>query len=333
IADPPETQKAPAGAFIERFSPSLALVFALLLGLLVVAHQAALLIHLTIREGVLIALIGVIAALELDTDRRTDQLKHAAVGVFQVADIGLGYRLDLVAVNHDQRRVGTTQVGIAQLDAAIVDHGRRMIADGVFKNRGQTVGGPAGDRRLERGLHRLVQVTHAGAMQRRDKVDIGKVDEEQPALQLDLHVIALARLHAVPFVQGNHQSAAAFQHEAEQVKVMIDHTFAGIHDEYHDVGVLDRLQGFHHRELFHRLKDLAATTYASGINQGVLLVIALERDVDTIAGGTGLVIHDDSFFTEHAVDQGRLADVGTADDRQLDTVLLARARNALSFLT
>ncbi len=37
----------------------------------------------------------------------------------------------------------------------------------------------------------------------------------------------------------------------------------------------------------------------------------------------GLVIDDHPLFTEHAVDQGRLADVGPADDGDLDAVLLA----------
>ena len=114
---------------------------------------------------------------------------------------------------------------------------------------------------------------------------------------------------------------------------MVDHAFACIHNEHHDVGILNRLQGLDHRELFHRLEDLAAATHASGIYQGVLLVIALERDVDAVAGGTGLVIHNDPFFTQHAVDQGRLTNVRPADDRQLDAVLLARAGNALGFLT
>src|SRR5690606_32582136 len=141
-----------------------------------------------------------------------------------------------------------------------------------------------------------------------------------------------ARLHAVPLVQGDHQRTTAFQHEAQQVEVMVDHAFAGIHDEHHHVRVLDRLQGFHHGELFHRFENLAAPTHARRVDQRVLFVIPFEWDVDAVAGGTRLVVDDDPVFAQHAVDQGRFADVGPPDDRQLDAVFLARARNAFGLL-
>src|SRR3990167_11232950 len=114
----PRDAKGTRRCLYRAFESRLALVFTLLLSLLVVAHQTAFLVHLTIRKGVLVALIGVITTLELDADRRADQLEHTPVGVFQIANIGLGHRIDLVAVDHDQRRVGTTQGGAAQLDAA-----------------------------------------------------------------------------------------------------------------------------------------------------------------------------------------------------------------------
>ncbi len=296
------------------------------------AHQPALLVHLAIREGVLVALVGVVAALVLDTDRRTDQFQHAAEGVFQVARVGLRHRVHLVAVDHDQRRVGTAEVGIAQLDAAPADHRRLVLLHRVLEDLRQPVSRPAGDRRGERGLHRFVQVAHAGAVQRGDEVDVGVVDEEQPALQLGLHVIALTRLHAVPLVQRDHQRPTGLDGEAEQVEVVVDHAFAGVHDEDHHVGVLDRLQRLHHRELLDFLVDLAALAHAGGVDQRVLLVVALEGDVDAVAGGAGLVIDHHAVFAEHAVDQGRLAHVGPADDGDLDAVLLARAGNALGFL-
>ena len=113
---------------------------------------------------------------------------------------------------------------------------------------------------------------------------------------------------------------------------MIDHAFAGVHHEDHHVGVFDRLQGFDHGEFFDFFVDLAALAHTGGVDQRVLLVVTLERDVDTVAGGAGLVVDDYPVFTEHAVDQGRLADVRTADDGDLDPVFFARARNALGFL-
>ena len=236
-------------------------------------------------------------------------------------------------MDHDNRRVGTTQVGVTQFDPAVVDHRRSVIAHCVFQDLGQTVGRPAGDRRLERVLYGRVEIAHASTVQCRDEVDIGKLDEEQATLQLDFHEIALARRHAVPLVDRDHQCPTGLQGKAQQVEVVVHHAFAGVHHEDHHVGVFDRLQGFHHRELFNFFVDLAALAHTGGVDQRVLFLVTFERDVDAVAGGTGLVVDDYPVFTEHTVNQGRLADVRAADDGDLDTVFFTRARNALGFLT
>src|SRR5690554_6116453 len=74
-----------------------------LLGLLAVAG---------VRHGV----EGVLAGTELEAHRRAADLEHLAEGVGQVAAVGLGQRLGLVAVDHDDRRVAAALVGHAQLD-------------------------------------------------------------------------------------------------------------------------------------------------------------------------------------------------------------------------
>src|SRR5471030_535170 len=326
-------KKAPLAPFLRKPFTGSTLIAAFFIGFLVVRHHPTLLVDLTVSQRVLVAFVRVLAAFELDANRRTDQLQDTTVGVFQVAYIRLRYFLDLVAVDHDQRRVGAAQVSVTQLDAAAADHRWRVLADRIFEDLGQTAGWPAGNSGFERRLYRLVKVTDARTVQCRDEVDVGEVDEEQTALQLDLHVLALARLHTVPFVQRDNQCATRFQGEAQQVQVVIDDTLAGIHHEDHDVGVLDRLQGFDHGELFNFFVDLAALAHTCGVDQRVLLVVTLERDVDTVARGARLVIDDNPVFTEHAVDQRRLADVRATDDRDLDAVFFAWARDALGFLT
>src|SRR5690606_41243933 len=92
-----------------------ALVPALFLGLLVMAHQAALLVYLTLGQLVLLLRKGVVAALVLDTNRRAGQLEHLAEDIFQVTSVGARHRVHLVTVNHDDRRVGATVVGVAQV--------------------------------------------------------------------------------------------------------------------------------------------------------------------------------------------------------------------------
>src|SRR5690606_1661165 len=77
------------------------LVTALLFGLLVVRHEPPLLVHLTVGQGVLLTLVGVLAALVLDADLRVDQLEHTAIGVLEIARVVFGYRIDLFEVIHD----------------------------------------------------------------------------------------------------------------------------------------------------------------------------------------------------------------------------------------
>src|SRR5690606_37953038 len=133
------------------------LVTTLLFGLLVVRHESPLLLHLTIGQRVLLTLVWVLPSLVLDADRRADLLYNTAVGVLEIARVGLGYRIDLVAVNHDDRRVRPPQVRIAQLDAAAGDHRRLVFAHCILEDLRQAAGRPASNRRLKRGLHRLVE--------------------------------------------------------------------------------------------------------------------------------------------------------------------------------
>src|SRR5574344_2317332 len=291
-------------------------------------HQTFFLVDLAFGQGVFLVGVGVVAALEFDADRRADQLEYAPVGVFQVAHISLGHMVGLVAVNNDQRRVGTAQVGIAQLDATAIDHRRLVLLHGGQQDVGQLAGRPAGDGRGKGLLYRAIQVTDAGAVQGGNKVDIGKVDEIQPAFQLGLDVIAFGRLHAVPLVDRHHQRLAGLQRKAEQAEVVFDNAFAGIDHKDHHVGILDGLQGFHHLEFFYVFVDTAATTNDSGINQGVFALFALKGNIDAVAGGAGLVVDHHPFFTENAVDQRRLAHIGAANDGNLDAVLFAGARDA-----
>ncbi len=110
---------------------------------------------------------------------------------------------------------------------------------------------------------------------------------------------------------------------------MLDHAFAGIHDENHDVGVLDRLQRLDHRKLFDGLENLAAAAHTGRVDQRVLLVVAFEGNVDAVTGCTSLVINDDPLLAKHAIDQRRLTHIGPADDRDLDAIFFARSGDAL----
>src|SRR5690606_41219855 len=64
------------------------LVTALLFGLLVVRHEPPLLVHLTVGQGVLLTLVGVLAALVLDADRLDDKLEYTTGGIRETARVG-----------------------------------------------------------------------------------------------------------------------------------------------------------------------------------------------------------------------------------------------------
>src|SRR5690606_15858812 len=111
-----------------------------------------------------------------------------------------------------------------------------------------------------------------------------------------------------------------------------NHALTSIHDKDHYVGVLNRLQRLDHGELFDRFEDLAATAYACGVDQRVFFVATFEGNIDTVSGGSSLIINNDPLFPEHAVDQRRFADIGPTDDGNLDAILLARSRYPLWLL-
>ena len=114
------------------------------------------------------------------------------------------------------------------------------------------------------------------------------------------------------------QRAAGLEDEPGQVRVLLGHALARVEQQDHDVGVLDRLQRLHDRELLDRLEHLAAPADARGVDQRVATLVALEVEVDRVARRARLVEGDDALLAEQRVDQRRLADVGAADDRDLD---------------
>ena len=132
-----------------------------------------------------------------------------------------------------------------------------------------------------------------------------------------LTCVAPLLAQAIPLVDRHHQRPPGLEDEAGDVRVLLGDVLPRIEHQDHDVGILDRLQGLHHRELLRRLVDLAAAAQAGGVDQRVGPPAALELDVDAVAGRAGLVEGDDALLAEEGVDQRGLADVGPADDGDL----------------
>jgi hypothetical protein len=68
-------------------------------------------------------------------------------------------------------------------------------------------------------------------------------------------------------------------------------------------------------EFLDRLVHARTAPYARGIDQDVFAVIALEGHRDTVTGCARLVEDDQPILAEQPVDERRLADVWTPDDR------------------
>src|SRR6185436_7314976 len=98
-----------------------------------------------------------------------------------------------------------------------------------------------------------------------------------------------------------------------EVCILVGDVLRDIEHQHHHIGVLDRLQGFHHRELFDHVVDLAAAAYSSRVDQRIAPAAALEVDVNAVAGSTRLVECDHPLFAEQRIYQCGLADVRPAD--------------------
>ncbi len=102
---------------------------------------------------------------------------------------------------------------------------------------------------------------------------------------------------------------------------------ARVEQQHDDVRVLDRLQRLDHRELLDRLEHLAAAAHARGVDQRVAPSVALEVEIDRVARRPRLVECDHALLAEERVDERRLADIGSPDDRNLDRPGVPPARS------
>jgi hypothetical protein len=126
----------------------------------------------------------------------------------------------------------------------------------------------------------------------------------------------------IPFVDGHDHGAARFQHEACDVRILLGDLGLRVQHQQHDVAGLDGLQRLDDGELLDRLEYLAALAQACGIDQRVAAAVALEVDLDGVAGRARHVERDHALFAHQGIDQRGLAHVGTADDGQLDAVIV-----------
>ncbi len=197
-----------------------------------------------------------------------------------------------------------------------------MLFHGLLEDARQVGGGELTAGRFIGTQDGREQVTDAGAVQGGDEMQLGEIDKLQTALQFVTHPVTLGFFQPIPLVDGDHQGTAGVEDKAQQVGILLAHTFVGIDHQHHHVGLFDSLQGLDDAEFLQLVTDLAPTPHTGGIDEGVFLPAALEGHIDTVAGGARHVVGQHPFFAKDAIDEGGLADIGPAEDGDLDAAIL-----------
>ena len=201
-------------------------------------------------------------------------------------------------------------------------------------------GGTPAHRLLEhlihhRGADAATVLLHGHGRHRKDALDplAGEGRGEQhrrPIEEIELgaqllfhgrHGVAVL-LHRVPLVDDDHAGAAIFFDAAGQALVLLGDAIEHIDHQGADIAALNRLETAVDAEIFRAVIHAAAAADAGGVEQFPALAFPLDRGVDRVAGGAPDRADDRPFLAANGIEQARFADVGPADDRQLDRLLL-----------
>ena len=147
-----------------------------------------------------------------------------------------------------------------------------------------------------------------------------------------LIIAAMIGVESVPLVQSDYQRPAFGQYVAQQRRVLVRQTLAGIEHQHDDMRPLDGLQRLDRAELLERFRNPGPAPHTGGVDQLVLLTVPLEFNADGIPRSAGLVVGQHPLLAEQPVDQRGLADVRPPHDGQPQAVrflwLLVRERPA-----
>ncbi len=94
-----------------------------------------------------------------------------------------------------------------------------------------------------------------------------------------------------------------------------------VHHQHHHLGKADGAQRVGDGELLELALDLGPPPQPGGVDELHRAAAIVPERGDGVAGGAGLRAGEHAILAEQSVDQGRLADIGPADDRQLQRPL------------
>lgn len=133
-----------------------------------------------------------------------------------------------------------------------------------------------------------------------------------------------ALLRDVPFVDDDDEALAGLQHVAREHLVLLGHALQRIeHEEYH-VALFNGFTRAVLRKEFDRRFDTRPGAQARGVKdrerprRSAAGCGKVEIDLDGVARGAGRFVHNQAFVAQQRVAERRLADVGPADEGELD---------------
>ena len=138
--------------------------------------------------------------------------------------------------------------------------------------------------------------------------------EHQAAVEALPDLGALGGGEAVPLVDHQHDPGPRVRRVADQVQVLLDDALPGVDEHEGDVGAVQRVEGLDDRELLHEIRHAAPAAHAGGVDQDVGSAVPLERRLDGVPRGSGLVGNHLPLVTEQPVDEGGFAHVRTPHD-------------------
>ena len=133
----------------------------------------------------------------------------------------------------------------------------------------------------------------------------------------DLRGLGALLFHQVPLVGGDNHAAARVFRGAGDRAILIGGSHGRVDHQHDDVGAFNGALGQHDAERFNlaRLRDLARLANTGGVDNAELAAVPHQHRVDRVARGARHLGHDHPLLTKQAVDQRRLAGIGTTDNR------------------
>ena len=109
----------------------------------------------------------------------------------EITPVGLGQGRAAMPVHHDARRVVAAEMRVTELDAPARDERRGMVQDGALQDAGQHPGLDLYEGRGMGSIDGREEPPDTAAVQGRDVMDPGEIQEREPPVHLLVDMVAL----------------------------------------------------------------------------------------------------------------------------------------------